>query len=95
MPGEVFLGGKKFSGTFETNPLGAPVPVKFTHTLFFIDSLTVEDNSSQFFENPPEMSSFRVKGNEIFIGESNSVYNLNDDWTQIKNKETGAVLGLE
>ena len=67
----------------------------FTHTLFFIDSLTVEDNSSQFFENPPEMSSFRVKGNEIFIGESNSVYNLNDDWTQIKNKETGAVLGLE
>jgi hypothetical protein len=41
------------------------------------------------------MSSFRVKGNEIFIGESNSVYNLNDDWTQIKNKETGAVLGLE
>lgn len=98
MPGEVFLSGKKFSRTFESKVFGAPTPTKFTHTIFFVDSTKVQDNSSQFFGNPPEVSPFRVKGNEIFIGElenPKTVYVLNAEWTQIENKETGAILILE
>jgi hypothetical protein len=98
MPGEVFLSGKKFSRTFESKVFGAPEPIKFTHTIFFVDSTKVQDNGSQFFGNPPEVSPFRVKANEIIIGEvenPKSVYILNDDWTKIENKETGAILILE
>lgn len=95
------LAGRTYSRTFTGTPLGSSQPVEYTQSIRFVDDITVTDNGSTFFGNPPESGTYTVRGARVTLtlrsitgNTYRQVYILSADGSTITGS-AGAVLTLE